>query len=567
MSSKRRTAESSASSSPATSPPSPHPKRRRRKPPPSSTTARTFSSPTPATSSKSSVSIEQNNDDAAHDDDDEHDTNNNPINHSHEPMEDPPSRRHSDSSSKSLSSTQGGDGGDGAIGGSSSSTATSSTTTSLLDNSRECWEQLACPERGDEDEEEGDWATRPLYRTHEIDDLIGWAIHMDRPDMSIPIPPTNHRATSTSTLLPPDGRLLLELLDGPPLRPSLLGYIQSTMTRILTNSSEHSLWETWDTSALVAMGMLLEDMLTVTFLPLAYQHTQRCQRLAKPHHYGTGTDEAEAISQNHNYDDEAYREWTIPPRECLAAIATRRQPPATLLHAGMPTALPPTRICQPNPIRTNSSGDEQANVTTTTNSTATTNATHHHGSNHYCHNNNSGGSSLYATPTDQTPPTKEQVDNVDVDDEQQRKRMPREEPTNLNSDNERQHYRAAQRWCEAHGISWETAQNHWNVFRIFLPPIVAPPFADKILDRDRKRPERKRHTPHSLASSPILLQSVSTSSFSSSSSDSYCNDNDIQNSPQESSKVDEIASDPNKESKDEYMDFLSEMNVTNITAV
>merc|ERR1712207_82344 len=71
------------------------------------------------------------------------------------------------------------------------------------------------------------------------------------------------------------------------------------------NKSNHlntdSLYNSFDQSALLALGVLIEEMTTSMLLPLAKQHVQRCQEIQKQ----------EGNSKKY------YNELTIPPEEAI----------------------------------------------------------------------------------------------------------------------------------------------------------------------------------------------------------------------------------------------------------
>jgi len=63
--------------------------------------------------------------------------------------------------------------------------------------------------------------------------------------------------------------------------------------------TETCMSESFSTSALVAMGVAVEEMLTASFLPLARQHVERCRKLVDRH---------------------AIDEWTLPPEESILKL-------------------------------------------------------------------------------------------------------------------------------------------------------------------------------------------------------------------------------------------------------
>lgn len=195
---------------------------------------------------------------------------------------------------------------------------------------------------------EGRWGQRkPLPKRmslQNIDEAVGWATHVEGAERP------------TFPLLNP-----LASLDSSPPRPSLLGFINNKVSKLLIDSEQNSLWESFDDSSLVALGMVWEEMLTASLLPFAEEHVQRCRRL--------GQDDNNA----------AFDEWTLPPDEAILKLS--RFAPRTFT-GGLPTARPLTRTC---------------------------------------HNENTSV-----------------VEDVKL-------------------------------WCNSHGISLDTAQKAWHIYKLFLP--------------------------------------------------------------------------------------------------
>lgn len=153
---------------------------------------------------------------------------------------------------------------------------------------------------------DGPWGREPLIQglsSEEIEDLVGWATHLVGVNEPLMI------------------RNPLVALPNVPLRPSLLGFIQSEMVRKLITTQEQELWQCFDTSALVAMGMILEEMLTASLLPLAEQHVRRCRGL--------------------DTDDQAFQHWTLPAEEAVMEIVRRSS--NNLCSGTLPTSKPATR--------------------------------------------------------------------------------------------------------------------------------------------------------------------------------------------------------------------------------
>lgn len=174
------------------------------------------------------------------------------------------------------------------------------------------WEEMA----------EDRWGTNPLVAgiSHSLlDDLLGWAI-AGTEDRKVS---GNESASSSS--------VLGDLPDAP-LMPSFLHKIHLEGTRILQQGEASSevksnLWERLDQSALVAMGMFLEEMMTASLLPYAVQHSKYCRSL----------DEA---SEN----GETSSKWVIPPSEAIHGVAQQSlvQSNSSSTVASFPVSRPPT---------------------------------------------------------------------------------------------------------------------------------------------------------------------------------------------------------------------------------
>jgi hypothetical protein len=159
------------------------------------------------------------------------------------------------------------------------------------------------------------WGRNPLTKyvsVPELDDLVGWATHQQSP---VPV-------VNVNPLLG---------LPGVPLQPSLLMYLENTVSEILSAQKRSDQWESFDQSALTAIGFALEEMITTNLLPLAQLHVKRCRQL-------------EAIPGN---EAKLYSEWTLPPEEAVEKLvekAKSQQEPGVCLA----TAYPSTRSMIPH---------------------------------------------------------------------------------------------------------------------------------------------------------------------------------------------------------------------------
>jgi hypothetical protein len=141
----------------------------------------------------------------------------------------------------------------------------------------------------------------------EVDTLLGWATHTThagRPSAARPLPNP--------------------LLDLPstPLRSGELYLIHQAMVDFIlaaggsfNDSPANLLYRQFDQSALVSLGICLEEMMTASLLPLACAHVRRCRALEEEEEQQEGTN-----------DDGAAREdvltaWTLPPEEAILKLS------------------------------------------------------------------------------------------------------------------------------------------------------------------------------------------------------------------------------------------------------
>jgi hypothetical protein len=108
------------------------------------------------------------------------------------------------------------------------------------------------------------------------------------------------------------------------------------------------LHQSFGESALVAIGMILEEMLTASLLPLAGLHVQRCRELEKVH----SEEETESLllnpingqsipshQTNINETETPFQEWTLPPEEAMFKLLEQGMVP----REGVPLVREPTR--------------------------------------------------------------------------------------------------------------------------------------------------------------------------------------------------------------------------------
>jgi hypothetical protein len=155
------------------------------------------------------------------------------------------------------------------------------------------------------------WGKNPLTKyvsVPELDDLVGWATHQQS---AVPV-------VNVNPLLG---------LPGAPLQPSLLMYLETTVSEILSAQKRSDQWESFDQSALIAIGIALEEMITANLLPLAHLHVDRCRQL-------------ETVAGN---EEKLFSsEWTLPPEEAVEKLVEKAK---SQLEPGvcLATAYPSTR--------------------------------------------------------------------------------------------------------------------------------------------------------------------------------------------------------------------------------
>jgi hypothetical protein len=132
------------------------------------------------------------------------------------------------------------------------------------------------------------WGEAPLTQylsVKELDGLVGWATHVQQPEPVVDLNP-------------------LLGLSGGPLQPSLLTYLENAVSEILSADKRSDQWESFDQSALIAIGTALEEMVTTNLLPLAKLHVNRCRQL-------------ETIPGS---EGKLFSEWTLPPEEAVEKL-------------------------------------------------------------------------------------------------------------------------------------------------------------------------------------------------------------------------------------------------------
>ncbi|GAX14999.1 hypothetical protein FisN_12Lu395 [Fistulifera solaris] len=135
----------------------------------------------------------------------------------------------------------------------------------------------------------------------------------------------------SSSSSPPN---MLRALPNIPPRPSVLRYLHDCFVKIIekdyaSNGEEKepqkdACWESLDTSALVALGVIVEEMLTASLVPLAEMHVHRCRHI-----------EDQQVSSE---------EWTLPPTEAIMKLMASYTPSYVNPLGSLPTTRTPLRV-------------------------------------------------------------------------------------------------------------------------------------------------------------------------------------------------------------------------------
>jgi hypothetical protein len=97
------------------------------------------------------------------------------------------------------------------------------------------------------------------------------------------------------------------------------------------------LYNSLDNSALVAAGMLWEDMITASLMPLARQHVARCRRLEQRKKENESSNDDE-VANDGSEEVDPFQEWTLPPEQAIWRLAQEG------VKSELPSTLPPTRV-------------------------------------------------------------------------------------------------------------------------------------------------------------------------------------------------------------------------------
>jgi hypothetical protein len=200
---------------------------------------------------------------------------------------------------------------------------------------------------------------------NEVNELIGWATHHGPPT---PPPFKTGRNRRRSRVFPHPTCDIPNI----PLQPSIFGNLRQQASKILEahdqdpmknephaflsgTTDRPSPWGRYDQSALVAVGIAVEEMITASLHGLAQLHVLRCQELQ------AREDMRPLISEAAPYSDaeSSYEAWTLPPEEAILKLLYRSVPPTNASQSpgsatrcsGLPTTQVATRSIQAGATR------------------------------------------------------------------------------------------------------------------------------------------------------------------------------------------------------------------------
>lgn len=207
------------------------------------------------------------------------------------------------------------------------------------------------------DSESGRRSLFENMEANQVESLVAWA----HSGTSTTAPASSH--AHVGTLLPETGQEdeeammrnnpLLHLVNTP-LPLSFLNYFAHRATNV--PEFHEGLYTSFEDSALVAIGMIMEEIITASLLPLAGCHVLRCRQLeAKPSKDETLLAPISEVSLLHPIsnqpikfdprnlpeDETSFSAWTLPPEEAMLKMVSQGMVPDT----GIPLVRDPIRSC------------------------------------------------------------------------------------------------------------------------------------------------------------------------------------------------------------------------------
>jgi hypothetical protein len=237
-------------------------------------------------------------------------------------------------------------------------------------DSENSYEQRTIPRRGAREERDffdmesnadSRWGRQSLFASldaDQVESLVAWAHYGGTaPDNPLaagpPLAGIGPQAPGQE-----DGEIernpLRHLLVNTPLPLSFLNYFIHRASKV--PEFHEGLYASFEDSALVAIGMIMEEIITASLLPLAGCHVLRCQQLeAKPSKDETLLAPIAEVSLSHpiscqpmkvdprnlSENETAFTAWTLPPEEAMLKLVSQGVIPDT----GIPLVRDPIRSC------------------------------------------------------------------------------------------------------------------------------------------------------------------------------------------------------------------------------
>ena len=197
----------------------------------------------------------------------------------------------------------------------------------------------------------GNDSTTKLLPIPELDSLVGWATHVTHNGAQKEKSSHSKERSNTKKSSHGDGSTynpLIGIQPDAPLPPSHLDTLIHNKARSITPKAMRppfpgipneeigpykSTLGQLDTSALVAMGVILEEAITANLLPLAEYHVQRCRALEQKEEEYEQKKEALGEYIPSNYERGSFHQWTLPPEEAIfnimmSSLSSPQQPMA-----------------------------------------------------------------------------------------------------------------------------------------------------------------------------------------------------------------------------------------------
>eukprot|EP00970_Alexandrium_tamarense_P002706 scaffold377_cov193-Alexandrium_tamarense.AAC.15 len=157
--------------------------------------------------------------------------------------------------------------------------------------------------------EEGKGSIYKHMSIPQIDEFVGWA--------------NTSSGVTNVTSTAKDSAAQLEHVPMAPPPPSQVQFLMHRFGERYSDkaSEKEHLWSNFDPSALVSMGVAVEEMMTSALMPLAKAHVLRCRRL-----------ETEQSTFNLDRSKGSFTAWTLTPSEAVTELENDGHDTATLIQ-------------------------------------------------------------------------------------------------------------------------------------------------------------------------------------------------------------------------------------------